>query len=613
MKKAILTLLCIIGGVAACVWFVLKSLEREQQILAATPPQRTAQRVEDSPYPDELWQELAGMGQRIRISRHTESELPRDIPWQNGTETPMLGDPEAVKGGTLRQSNCGPFPANFLAFGSPTPQYFHYSLFDIIDMPLVQRHPETGGALPALADAWFVDGGKTVWFRLDPKARYSNGKRVRAGDFALGILLRAKCKHGADTQRLVQAVSSVRVYGNSVIAVSLRQPCPLALFLASSLLHPAEPGFYAEFGNDYTERYAQRIPPTTGAYTVSRVEKGHLIRLEKVSNWWAAKLPHRLYTCNVDAIEHHFLRDEAQAWEMLLRGELDILQTRDIATWQQRLAGEVALQDGRIIPHSFPVEYPLPPYGIAINTGKIPHITMRRGILYALDMAKAIEVIFRGEGEQLTSFSSGYGRLSPSCTSQYEYLPGLARKYFAMAGFTHRGEDGILCREDGTKLSFRLTYTPSPKADTLVTILAQSARACGLELVPDAEPWQNIDKMNRENSTELLFWAAAPSTLMPQPERFLHSSATGADAPFHLDSPEMDAALERCYTASSLSALAAACSEVDEWVYKLAIWLPAWKENRARVAAWNYVRLPEHYCGPYDVTEGHTLWLRKKP
>lgn len=611
MKKTILTLLPVIAGLAASVWFILKLQERGQSVPAGEP-QQAAQKVEDPPYPAGLWQELAGLGRRIRISRHAESELPRDISWQNGSETKVLGDPEAKKGGTLRQSNCGPFPANFLAFGSPTPQYFHYSLFDSIDMPLVQRHPETGGALPALADAWHVEG-KTVWFRLDPRARYSNGKRVRAGDFALGILLRAKCKHGTDTGQLVQAASSVRFYGNSVIAVVLRQPCPMALFLASSLLHPAEPGFYAGFGNDYAERYAQRIPPTTGAYTVSRVEKGRLIRLEKVPDWWAANLPHRLYTCNVDAIEHHYLRDEAQAWELLLRGELDILQTRDTTTWQQRLAGEPALQDGRIIPHSFPVEYPLPPYGIAVNTEKIPHITMRRGILYALDMAKAIEVIFRGEGEQLTSFSSGYGALSPGTTPQYEYLPGLARKYFAMAGFTQRGKDGILRRKDGTKLSFRLTYTPSAKADTLVTILAQNAKVCGLELVPDAEPWQNIDKMNRESSTELLFWAAAPSTLMPQPERFLHSSATGADAPFHLNVPEMDDALMHCYTATSLPALAAACAEVDEWVYKLAIWLPAWKENRAHVAAWNHVRLPEHYSGPYDVTEGHTLWLRRKP
>jgi len=610
VKKALFALLFLIAGLAASVWFVLKSPGRERKI-PASAPQQAGQGGEVSPYPAGLWQELGGWGRRIRISHHAESELPHDIPWQNGAGTKVLGDPKAEKGGTLRQSNCGPFPANFLAFGSPTPQFFHYTLFDNIDMPLVQRHPETGDPLPALADAWHADG-KTVWFRLDPRARYSNGKRVRAGDFALGILLRAKCKHGTDTEQMEQAVSSVRFYGESVIAVELRHPCPLALYLASSLMHPAEPGFYAEFGNDYTERYAQRIPPTTGAYTVSRVEKGSLIRLEKVPNWWAAHLPHRRYTCNVDAIEHHYLRDEAQAWELLLRGELDILQTRDITTWQQRLAGEAPLQDGRIIPHAFPVEYPLPPYGIAVNTETIPSITLRRGILYALDMDKAIEVIFRGEGERLTSFSSGYGALSPSSTPQYGYLPAQARQHFAMAGFTQQGKDGILRRKDGSKLSFRLTYTPSAKTDTLVSILAQSAKACGMELVPDAEPWQNIDQMNRESSTELLFWAAAPSALMPQPERFIHSSATGADAPFHLDSPEMDAALERCATASSLSALAAACAEVDGWVYKLAVWLPAWKENKAYVAAWNHVQLPEHYCGPYDVAEGHTLWMRPK-
>lgn len=611
MKKGILTFLLILSAVSACSWFVLKSLERERQILASTPGEQVKKRAEDSPYPAELWHELGRLGESIRISQHAEDDLPRDIDWENGTGTPILGDSRAVKGGVLRQCGSGPFPANFLAFGRPSPQYFHYNLFEIIEMPLVQRHPETHAPLPALAEAWAVRDA-TVWFRLHPKARYNNGKRVRAGDFALGILLRAHCQHGAEHEHLVQTASAVSFYGDSVIAVTLRKPCPMALFLASSLLHAAEPGFYAEFGSDYTERYAQRIPPTTGAYAVERVEHGRLIRLKRTPDWWAADLPHRRYTCNVDAIEYHYLRDEAQAWELLLRGELNILQTRDINAWQQRQTEEAAFRDGRICPHSFTVEYPFPPYGIALNTGKLSDITLRRGILHAMDMQKAIEVIFRGEGEQLQSFTGGYGRLSPRCTPTYEYSPAKARRYFSDAGFTERGNDGILRRPDGTRLSFKLTYTPSAKADTLVTLLAQSAKDCGLELLPDAEPWQNIDRMNREGGTELLFWAAAPSALMPQPGKFLHSAATGADAPFHLKSPEMDDALQRCAEATSFSAMAAACAEVDELVYQLAIWLPGWKENRVRLAAWHYVHLPEHYSGPYDVAEGQTLWMTKE-
>ena len=59
---------------------------------------------------------------------------------------------------------------------------------------------------------------------------------------------------------------------------------------------------------------------TTGAYVIGRCERGRLIELRRNPHWWAADLRYRRYTCNADSIEHHFLTDEAQAWELLCGG-----------------------------------------------------------------------------------------------------------------------------------------------------------------------------------------------------------------------------------------------------------------------------------------------------
>lgn len=567
-----------------------------------------------SPYPPGLHEE-AGRVAGFSIRFHEESDVPDGLPWRNGGDFPEIGDAAACKGGTMRLCNVGPFPANLLAFGSPSPQFFHYNLFTMVEVPLVREHPSTGQEIPGLAMAWATEGD-TVYFRLNPAARYSNGRPVRAGDFALGALLRCKAGKDGQWEQLRRAASSLHVYGDGVLALTLRRASPAMPLLAAQVLHPAEPGFYAAWGNDYSTRYAWRIPPTTGGYTVGDIQRGRKISLVRVKNWWAKDLPGFRHTCNVDTIEHHFLTDEAQAWEFLLRGKLDALQTRNMAAWQRFLESrDPSVERGEIVPRTFTLEYPFPPYGIALNVRTLPDIELRRGLMQAMDMERAMDVLFHNEAERLTSFTSGYRHIRPG-TRPLPYNPAAARACFARAGYTQQGADGILRKEDGTRLSVRFTYVPSDKTNTLASILAQSAAACGAEIVADAVPWQLCARKVQEGTHQLTFWASVPSVPLPDHTRFFHSEARGADAPFGLDDPGMDAALEDCAQAPDWTACAAAYERLDKLIQKLAIWLPGWKENRAYLAAWEYVRFPARMEGVYDVLEAHTYWLSppgKKP
>ncbi len=565
----------------------------------SSEPRAAAQLLPPAPYPVDLEQQLARL-QDADISLQAESELPPDLPWQSSSDAPPVGSLEARRGGTLRLCNVGPFPSNFLAFGSVSPQFFHYNLFERIDIPLVWEHPATGQEMPGLAEAWCVHGG-SVFFRLNPQARYSNGRPVRARDFALGALLRRKAG-------IVPGFKPLRIYGDSVVEVSLTGTGIEPVICAARLLHPAEPGFYADFSGNYAELYAQRIPPTTGAYTVSEIQRGRLIALERVPNWWGDSLPAFRHMYNIQRIEHHFLADEAQAWEMFRNGRLDIMQTRNIAAWQTKPESIPAAQDGRIALHCLRLQCPMPPYGIALNAQALPEVELRRGIMQALDMDKVVEVLFRGYAERLRHFSSGYRQLTHS-TDTYSFNPAAARACFARAGYTEAGADGILRRPDGTRLSVRFSFTPSDKLNTIASLLAQSAAACGLELIPEPLPWQNISKQLREGSHQLTFWATMPDYLLPEYERFFHSSATGFDAPFRLNSPEMDAAIARVKQACTPDEAAAACAQVDAIIHREAIWLPGWMENHALIATWQHVHIPQHYSGPYDIAESHQLWV----
>lgn len=563
----------------------------------APAAQAAAVCCDPAPYPADM-EERLGRVQGMVLAVRAADNVPSGLAWQDGAGQPELGDPAARKGGVLRVCNVGPYPANWLAFGSPAPQFFHYNLFTTVELPLAARHPQTGAAIPGTACQWAVQGDK-LYFRLNPAARYSNGRPLRAGDYVLGALLRAECGD-AGFEQLCAAASGLEARGEELLVLTLRRP--LSVAAAAALLHAAEPAFYAEFGSDYRTRYADRVPPTTGGYTLGRAARGRMAELVRVRDWWARGLPYYRYSCNVDSIEHHFLTDEAQAWEFVLRGRLDLLQTRNVSLWQQRLP---ELEAAGLQTSVFKAEYPMPPYGVALNAEALPSVELRRGLLHAMDMDAAVALLFCGEGERLTTFHSGYGALPPRETPQHAYDPEAARSAFAAAGYTQAGEDGILRNAAGERLSVRFTYTPNDKTSTLAAVLAQSARRCGAELVPEPVPWQQAARQQEEGRYQLLFWATvAPAE--PNPARFFGSRAAGYDAPFRLHDAETDALIEAYERTGEAAALAA----LDRRVAELAVWLPGWQENRIYAAHAPRVRFPRGFVPAlYELTETHLYWI----
>lgn len=558
------------------------------------PPATASLNNNAAAYPADFHRRL---GRVNRIHLQSGTALPEELQWHTSHGQPPIGLAAARKGGRVRLSNAGPFPAHFLRFGGSA-QFFHQNLQAATELPLLRRHPLTGEISAGVAEAW-SRRGNTLYFRLNPEARYNSGQPVRADDYLLSALLQAE-QNCAEFEALAAMISDMRSHGEGHLSVTLKDGADVHALCA--LLHAAEPAFYAEFGSRFREEYAQRIPPSTGPYRVVKVERGRLIELQRVHNWWGEKLPLCRHRFNADALEYHFLSSEAQVWEFFLRGKLDALQTRNIAAWQERLEGRHELRT-----LVYDAEYPLPPYGIALNTRTLPDIHLRRGLLHAMDMDGAIAIMMRGEGQRLTTFNSGYGRLTPRHTPQYSYSPVAARQHFASAGFTTSGSDGILLKEDGTRLSVKLLYTPNEKISNLVNFLIQSAASCGAEIIPEPVPWQNCNQQLQERSHEMVFWAVpAPET--PQPELFFSSSALPDYSPFSLKSAAMDEAICRYTRAPTAGNLA----QIDQLVYESAIWLPGWKENRVYLAHQQRIAVPP--CPwSFDNLDAHMFWVTSAP
>ena len=153
----------------------------------------------------------------------TMADLPSDLTWKNGLEQPEIGDPAAKKGGTFRYF-ISSFPPTIRPFGPNSNNSFRGELYDNVEISLIDLHPETGEIIPGVAREWAVGkDGKTVFFRLDPDAKYNDGVPVKAIDFMWWVYIRASDNVVTPwfKQYLREQLAQFTLYGEDLIACLL--------------------------------------------------------------------------------------------------------------------------------------------------------------------------------------------------------------------------------------------------------------------------------------------------------------------------------------------------------------------------------------------------------
>jgi microcin C transport system substrate-binding protein len=114
----------------------------------------------------------------------TLADLPTDLPWERGEGLPDLGSPDAQKGGT-QYSYIQDFPRTLRQVGPDSNGSFRTWILDDVTLSLALKHPDTDyDFYPALATEWAIDADAgTVYARLDPAARWSDGEAITVDDF----------------------------------------------------------------------------------------------------------------------------------------------------------------------------------------------------------------------------------------------------------------------------------------------------------------------------------------------------------------------------------------------------------------------------------------------
>jgi len=575
---------------------------------------------------EEKWDFRLGLGDYFRFGK--PEEVPADLVWEDGMENEEIGDPRAKKGGTLR-TFIQTFPPTLRPFGDNSNNSFRSAIYDDIDMPLVGLHPKSMEMIPGLAKEWAVStDGRTVYFKLDEAATYSDGLPVRAGDFIFGSYIRISddIVNPYSKQFYRENIAGIVVYDERTLSISLPEA---QLFAPATVggLTPSSPHFYADYGPDFTERYQWKFPPTTGAYEVRDEDllKGVSVTQTRVKDWWARDRKYYKHRFNPDRIVHIVVRDESKAFELFRAGELDSFYVTRPDYWYEK--SEIPpVFDGYIERFTFYNQWPAIPRGLYFNVSKplLGDRDVRVGIQHSMNWQKVIDVIFRGDYQRLDAFNQGYLLFSDPTIKARPFSISAARAAFRKAGFTKVDRDGILRRADGTRLSISVSYPAVPILDKMMAILREEAKACGFDLRLDSNE-ATVDykkSMLKQHEITLSGWMITPPT--PDFYQFMHSS-NARDERGNLkpqtnnlwvwgraDTDQLSENVRFARTEEELRRNAVLLQNI---IHDEAIFVPSYTTDFVRVASWRWIRWPDceetRFCPPivYDPLEAFVHWI----
>jgi microcin C transport system substrate-binding protein len=544
-----------------------------------------------------------------RFKFKTSAEVPADLQWQNGADLPEMGDPEATKGGTFHDQ-VDSFPPTFRFVGPDANSSFRSEHWDYVNVNLVQKHLNVAGWVPGIADAWAVsDDGKEVFFKLDPKATFSDGVPIRVEDWftLMYVMLSRHIQDPWYNDYYTKEVTGITKYDGRTFSFSIpeRKPDPLWTLYD---LQPLPTHFFKEFTDDFPARYQWRKSPSTGAYDIAPgdVKKGRSITLSRVKTWWAKDKKHFRYRFNPDFIEYKVIGSIDKAWEVFRQGKLDWFPMALPRYWYDKAEID-EFYNGYIERHVFYNDFPRISRGAYINSSKpqLDSVDVRVGIAHALNFHKVIDVDLRGDPVRMQSTFAGFGSFTHPEIKAREFSVEKARAAFQKAGFNSAGKDGVLINAAGKRLSFTLSVPQGPFVAFSLR-MKEEALKTGLELNVEALDAVVLYKKLDQKSHEICMagWAAQPP--YPRFWEYYHSANAWKVQPdgtrkivpdtnnvTMTADPAMDMLIDQWRKAPTEDEVRSLGYKLQEMVYEKSVSIPAWESPAYRFGCWRWVRWPK--------------------
>ena len=524
---------------------------------------------------------------------YSTHKLPDSIKWITNNKYNTFASPEAKKGGQFN-IYINSFPLTFRTVG-PDSNTSTRSYFLNNQMSLLEIHPNTEEPVPSLATHWAFDkDGRTMYFRLNQNAKWSDGKAVTADDYIYTIeFMRSKHINAPwYNNYYTKEIDNVVKYDDFTISISAPKKVPdLWLRLPIS---PTPKHFYGKLDKDFVKKYNWEIEPNTGPYILKDYSKGKYLIFERKNGWWAKDLKYYKNRYNVDRYKLTVIRDDNVAFEYFKKGEIDSFPASQPEIWHEKGKGDL-FDKGFINRIWFYNDTRRATYGFWLNMDKetFKDINVRYAFAHAINFEKLNSDVLRGDYERLHTFDTGYGEYTNKKIRAREYNIKKVEKYMKKAGW-QRGKDGIWEKGD-QRYSVEITYG-SPLHNPKMVFLKEEAKKAGIEFKLDLLDPSAWYKKLVENKHMVSLMGLSGGGLRPSPWQSFHSA--NAHKPqtnnaTNTDDPEMDRLIDAYDNSVDSGERIRLSHKIQKRIHDICAWIPLYQMPYTRSFYWRWMKLPE--------------------
>lgn len=520
--------------------------------------------------------------------------LPSGLNWTNNDNQPEWGADNAQKGGIMRL-RIASFPPTLRTVGPDSNNSFRSFILDN-QLPLVTFHPDNKKIIPLLATHWAYDNdGKTVYYKIDPAARWSDGEPVTADDFVFALEFMRSKEIVAPwyNKHYSEEVVAVTKYDDHTISITGARPKPQKDLHYFYSIVP-RPRHFHILDKDWVKNFNWRTEPNTGPYQISKVRKGKQVEFSRKQNWWAKDKRYLRHRFNIDKVVLKVVRDPNTAFKYFERGELDVFNLTMPKLWHEK-ANSRTFKKGFIHKLSFYNQTEKSASGLFLNTENpiLGDIGVRKALAHATHYDKVIKHLLRNDFQRLPAFHTGYGDYSNSDITPPAFDLAAADKLLNAAGWSNKNSQGIRTK-NGQTLSLTLSYG-NKLVEQQLLVIAEEAKKAGFDIKPQYLESTSFYKNVIEKKHDLAYlgWSTGFRPAFWQHFHSDNANKAQTNNITNLKDEEIDTLIDQYRQSIIESNRIQLANTLAEKIANQHVFIPSTMTPFTRAGFWRWFKLPE--------------------
>lgn len=474
-------------------------------------------------------------------------------------------------------------------------------------------------------DIQIAEDGLSITFHINPKARFSDGKKVTAEDVKFSFDTLMQDKHAHPAYKIVLAnVKQADLIDAETIRFQFKETNAKLPMLLSSYLSVFPKHWVGEL--DFKDT-AMKVPVGSGPYVLDSYDTGKQIEFKRNPDYWAKDLGIRKGMFNFDKIVYKYFRDSTIALEALKAGEYDFRLENNSKMWARDYTGRV-FKNNEIIKDNIPHKNSVGIQGFIFNTRKplFSDKRVREALVLAYDFEWANRMLFYNQYQRNNSYFSNTELAATEQISEREKqllmpfkeqldptvfetawtppittAPSTLRKnlrkaiqLLKSAGWEYR--EGALRNQEGSAFKFDLLLSQKG-FERIAASYARNLEKLGIEM-----DYRTVDfalyKRRVETKDFDMIVSSYPQSQVPGNELISRWHSKTADVDGSANYPgirnkAIDSLLEQLSDTTDREEIVALTRAIDRILLSEFYLVPHWYISTHRIAYWNKFQFPE--------------------